>query len=214
MVRTKLPLVGGKVGDGGQPLAWEATRKYHPSWLCLVYRLRRPHAGDCVYQADVLIMKCCWACIQKQHFLLFGFCRNLEGLCDEWWHSGCSGDLTTPHHGPSQREVFRQSGWEQSRILAREEHGTRPSPGLQHDGAKKEGVHDSAKSRKRSFFFDPGSSVCFHFFSLSALLCFLQSIYLNTGISALCMYVYGCWRVKFSSSHQTKQMKKLQYHKR
>lgn len=166
----KLPLLVDRWAMADQPRASEATKKHHTSWLWLVSQSGHPHAGDCIYQADVLIMKCYWTLIQKQYCLLFWFCRNLERLCNEWWYSGCSGDLTTPDHSPSQREVFRQSGWEQSRILAREEHGTRPSPGLQYDGAKKEGVHDSAKSRKRSFVSDQVSSSFFHYFSSYALL--------------------------------------------
>lgn len=140
-------------------------------------------------------MKCCWTLIQKQDFLLFWFSRNLERFCNEWWYSGRSGDLTTPDHSPSQREVLWQGGWEQPRIFAREEHGTRPSPGLQYDGAKKEGVHDSAKSCK-SFFSVWLSSSCFQYLSSYALLYVWLPVYFNRAISALYIHI---WLLKESS---------------
>lgn len=163
-----------------------------------------PHAESCICQADVLVVKCYWTLIQKQYFLLFWFCRSLGRLCNEWWYSGRSGDLTTPDHSPSQREVLRQGGWEQSRIPAREEHGTRPSPGLQHDGAKKEGVHDSAESCKRSPSLRRSSSFqCF--WSVLHHVC--HSVYLNAGHQGLVHVCIAVGRIPFSSSSQTRLMK-------
>ena len=146
---------------------------------------------ETVYQADALSWNAAGhACKTVLSFVWF--CRNLEGLCDEWWHSGCSGDLTTPDHSPSQRAVFRQSGWEQSRILARKEHGARPSPGLQHDGAEEAGVHDPAESRKA--FLWPWAPCLLPFLQLVCSVVFFKSPFIWT--QELVPYVCICMAVE------------------